>query len=650
MQFLTPLGFALASLAIPIILLYMLKLRRRQVQVSSTFLWQQLLRDQQANAPWQKLKRNLLLMLQLLILAALVIALARPALRVPVVATGSVIVLLDASASMNATDVSTSQSRFEQARNSVQDLINGLSSASSMTLILVGGTPRTLISSESDKSLLKNALDDARVTQESADWQSAFALAAGAARGEQGKSSIVIVSDGGLPESGLPALPGNVSYIPIGESQNNIALSALALRMAQKGPQLFAEISNYDSIDRNILLSIYFNNELIDARQLSVKANASGSLTLDNLPNASGIYKATISNPDNNSPNSLDSLTLDDTAFAVFQSTSARRVLLVSKGNLFLEQLLASLPGIQPFRALPAQDGTIQIPNDPFNLYIFDGIVPPELPKADLLFVNPSSNPFFEVGGTYKEIENVQVKEHRLTRFVDWSNVHILEAETVQTPEWAEVLIESDNGPLVFAGETNGQRIAALTFDLRESDLPLQIAYPILFSNLINYLAPPSAFDATQSLRPGESLTMLPQTDVNRIVIASPSNQTYTLPANQTTFTQTHELGYYAVNFISDGPNTIEYFAVNLFDENESNIQPRDVVQVGQVAVTPTVSGQVGQRELWAWLAALALIVLMIEWQVFHRRQIPSLRAPIGRSNPHHRVEIASGGRTPPSQ
>jgi Ca-activated chloride channel homolog len=621
MQFLTPLGFALASLAIPIILLYMLKLRRKQVQVSSTFLWQQLLRDQQANAPWQKLKRNLLLILQLLILAALVIALARPALSVPVVATGSVIVLLDASASMNATDVNVS--RFEQARNSVNDLIDGLSSASSMTLILVGGTPQTLISSESDKTLLKNALNNALVTQESADWHAAFALAAGAARGPQGKgkSTIVIVSDGGLPESGLPALPGDVSYIPIGESQNNIALSALALRMAQKGPQLFAEISNYDAIDRNVLLSIYFNDELIDARQLSVKAKASGSLTLDNLPNTSGIYKATISNPENDSPNTLDSLNLDNTAYAVFQSASARRVLLVSNGNLFLEQLLASLPGLQPFRALPAADGTLQISADPFNLYIFDGILPAELPEANFLLVNPPSNPFFEVGGTYDEIENVQVKEHRLTRFVDWNNVHILQAEAVQTPEWAEVLIESNAGPLVFAGETEGQRIAALTFDLKESDLPLQVAYPILFSNLIDYLAPPSAFDSTQSLQPGESLALLPQTNVDRIMIASPSNQAYTLPSNQTTFTQTHELGYYAVNLISTDSNTVEYFAVNLFDDNESNIRPRDVVQVGQVAVTPTVSGQVGQRELWPWLAALALVALMIEWQVFHRRQ-----------------------------
>ena len=141
MHLLTPLALTLAALAVPIILLYMLKLRRKQETVSSTFLWRQRLREQQANAPWQKLKRNLLLLLQLLILAALVFALTRPALQVPVVASGSVIVLLDASASMNAVDVNPT--RFDSARDSVLDLINGLSPASSLTLMPYRNKPYT---------------------------------------------------------------------------------------------------------------------------------------------------------------------------------------------------------------------------------------------------------------------------------------------------------------------------------------------------------------------------------------------------------------------------------------------------------------------------------------------------------------------------
>lgn len=625
MQFLTPLSFLLAALAVPIILLYMLKLRRKQVQVSSTFLWEQLLREQQANAPWQKLKRNLLLILQLLILAALIFALARPALQIPTVASGSVIVLLDASASMNATDVSPS--RFDAAKDSVTTIINGLNPASSLTLILVGETPEILAASESDKALLKAALNKSKVTQGSADWQAAFALAAGATRSDAVESTILIVSDGGLPESGLPALPGEVQFLPVGSSSDNVAISALALRPTESTPQLFAQVTNYSDAAKTVLLSFYFEGELFTARQLTLTAQASESITLDDMENTAGVYKAQISNLQSDA--SLDSLPLDDTAFAVYQSNASRRVLLVSKGNLFLEQALASLPDIQAFRALPATDGSIQISSDPFDLYVFDGILPAQIPTGNLLFINVPSNPYFTVTGTMEQINGGEVLESPLTRYLDWSNVHILKAQQIETPGWAEPLVEVEGNPLVFAGQTNGQRIASINFDLRESDLPLQIAFPILFSNLTNYLVPPSAFDASQSLAPGDSLTIVPPPGTQQIVIASPSNMGYNLPneAGGIKFNQINELGYYAVNFISNENTSAEYFAVNLFDKNESDIHPRDSIQIGQTAITHTVSEKIGQHELWPWLAVLALLILMIEWQVYHRKQWVPKRA-----------------------
>jgi Ca-activated chloride channel homolog len=304
---------------------------------------------------------------------------------------------------------------------------------------------------------------------------------------------------------------------------------------------------------------------------------------------------------------------------------------LVSNGNLFLEQALAALPGLQAFRALPAADGGIQIPSDPFDLYIFDGILPAEIPGGNLLFINPPSNPYFTVTGVMEQVNSAEVIESPLTRYLDWSNVHILKAELIQTPDWAETLVQAENGPLVFAGQTNGQRIASINFDLRESDLPLQIAFPILFSNLTNYLVPPSAFDATQSLSAGQSLTIVPPPGTQQVVVASPSNIGYTIPneSGGIKFTNTNELGYYAVNFISNNDSSAEYFAVNLFDKNESDIHPRDSIQIGQAEITRTVSEKVGQYELWPWLAILAIIILMIEWQVYHRKQfIPKRAAP----------------------
>jgi hypothetical protein len=225
-------------------------------------------------------------------------------------------------------------------------------------------------------------------------------------------------------------------------------------------------------------------------------------------------------------------------------------------------------------------------------------------------------------------MKNVQVRENPQTRFVDWSNVHILQAKTIQLPAWAEPLISADAGPLVFAGTVEGRRIAVVSFDLRESDLPLQVAYPILFSNLINELVPPGAFDATQPLQPGQSLSIAPQPGVEQVVVTSPSNMGYSLKpgANGYIFTETGELGYYAVNFISKSARTAEYFAVNLFDPAESNIRVRPTIQIGRAAISTSEPQKVGQFELWPWLVAVALLLLIIEWQMFHRRTAPPLK------------------------
>src|SRR5512145_1698945 len=126
MAFLTPLAFIGAILAIPIILLYMLRLRRREVLVSSTFLWQQVVHDSEANTPWQRLRRNILLFLQLLILAFLVFSLARPFIVVPAVSTGQIELLLDASASMNATDIAGGETRFAEAQRQALSIVDTL--------------------------------------------------------------------------------------------------------------------------------------------------------------------------------------------------------------------------------------------------------------------------------------------------------------------------------------------------------------------------------------------------------------------------------------------------------------------------------------------------------------------------------------------
>jgi hypothetical protein len=615
LSFLTPFFLLLGLLAAPIILLYMLRLRRREVLVSSTLLWQKLLRDREANAPWQKLRRNLLLILQLLILAALVLALARPFLPVPSVVSGSVVVLLDGSASMQATDVEPT--RFEAAKAEAGRLINDLSGSSQMTLIKVGQTPAVLASATGDQTILRRALAAAQPDSAPADWAAAFALATGAAQGFR-DARIILISDGGLPND-LPPLPAESVYIPIGESGENLAITALATRETDAGPQLFASVVNNGLLDREALLSLTLDGTLFDSRRITVPAGSNANVTWE-LPESTSIIEARLSDHES------DFLPLDDTAWAVHEGGVSNRTLLVTEGNLFLEQVYSVLPGVEAFKASPDDN----LSDGEFDLYVFDSIpLPDSLPTADMLIINPqpddtavsSEGDLLTVTGTFSNTVAIRLADSPLLQFVDWRSVHVRQAQAVSAP-WAQRLVEAEGGPLILTGERGGHRIAILTFDLRDSDLPLQIAFPILMANITSWLNPGRAFDAPTGLQPGAPVTITPGASTTAVSVQKPYGAIWRADAGEDAliFSETDQLGLYAVSLQDDGgTRPAGSFAVNLFSPAESQIQPTTTVRIGQTTVETTADGDVGQREFWPWLVGLAFIILLAEWWVHHR-------------------------------
>jgi Ca-activated chloride channel family protein len=618
MSFLAPLALALGLLAVPIIVMYMLKLRRREVEVSSTLLWQLLMRDREANAPWQRLRRNLLLLLQLLLLAALVLALARPFWRVPAVASGTLVVLLDGSASMLTVDDAGGPARFEAARSAVRQLVDGLGNGGAMSIILVGRQPVVLASTTASKEVLRDALSQTQPAETPADWAAAAALAAGTVRaGSVDQSIIVIVSDGGLPAD-LPPLPSEVRYIPIGAAVDNVAVRALAVRAGAGGPELFASVANYGDAPRTVLVSISRAGLLYSAQELAVPAGSSASLVVSGLPPEPAVYQARLSLlAGAGDAARLDALPLDDQAWAIFQAPSAGRVLLISGGNIYLEQILTALSpslGLKAFKRNP----DLPLPTERFDLYVLDGAITNTLPTGDLLLVNPSSNALFAVGEPFTNTRVVRVAENDpLTQYLDWTGVNMRQANRVTVPDWARVLVEAEGGPLVFVGETDGRRVAVLSFDLRESDLPLLVAYPVLMSSLLNYLAPAQPFSAPDGLRPGETLIIKPSSGA-QITVADPTGAVFALSETQAglAFAETRRLGVYTV---FSGQSILGYFAVNLFDPAESNIRPADTIQIGRSPVAASPREAQGQLEIWPWLAGAAFLLLLIEWWVYHR-------------------------------
>jgi Ca-activated chloride channel family protein len=628
-SFLTPLALALATFAVPIILLYMLRLRRREVPVSSTLLWERLLRDREANVPWQRLRRNLLLFLQLLILAALVLALARPFREVPAISEGSVTLLLDASASMNATDVAPS--RFERARQLATEIINGLSEGNTMSLIEVGPAPRVLVAGAADKDALLDALNSAAPTQAEAGWDAALALGAAGAQSSE-DFSVVIISDGGLPDD-LPALPGTLRYIPVGASDSNLAITALSARPAPgAGPELFAQITNFGAQDMDVIFSLELDDGLYDAAPYTVPAKGALDISLSDLPRAA-LIRASLTRPVASAQ--ADYLAVDDTAWAVYQPQVTGRVLLVSPGNVYIEQLLLALPGVQPYRASTDQP----LPSEPYDLYIFDTFLPDELPPGDLLIIGPDrSTEFFEFLGYTDRTRLVHVAEDdpRMA-FVTLSNLHLADFAVLRGADWATPLAEAEGGPIILAGETRGRQIAIIAFDVHHSDLPLQIAWPVLMANLMQWFSPARAVDAPDVLRPAESLLIRPPLTAESVLVTRPdgSQRRYPVEQEALSFGETSLPGFYSVEVRADGETMqTEWFAVNLFAPAESDITPREEITIGTTILGEAQREAQGQEEFWPWVALVGLLVLLVEWYVYHR----GMRLPARMPSPLRRV------------
>ena len=622
MAFLTPIALLGALLAIPIVLLYMLRLRRREVVVSSTFLWQQIVRDSEANTPWQRLRRNLLLLLQLIILALLVLALARPFMTVPAVSTGQIELLLDASASMKASDYPNGETCFAEAQRQALSIVDTLGQDDTMTIIKVSNVAEVIAPATRDTAVLRAAINNAQASEAEADWVGALTLASADAINVS-DFNMVVISDGGLGDArGLPGVPGKVQYIPVGQSSDNLAITALSTRaLPGQTPELFAQITNYGQQDTSVIFDLRVDGTLFSAERYTVKAGSSLPIVSAKLPKNFNHLQAGLTTPsDSTVP---DYLAEDNTAWAVSSGSGNRRALLMSESNLFLEQVLRSVPSIEAFKG----DIKRQLPTDKYDLYILDGWLPTngQLPDGDLLIINPpSSTSLFTVGAETKPNGEITVKGNDArTTFVDFKDVNVLKFKTLTGVDWADPLISNSAGPLVLAGEQDGRQIVIFTFDIHDSDLPLQITWPILMSNLLEWFTPSSIISVPNGLQVGASLTIRPPFEATGIRVSLPDGSSKALQINRQTvvFADTQTPGLYQAEVLK-GSEVIQSaaFAVNLFAPNESNITPQKTIALSGNTIAAATRDEVGQQEFWPWAALLAILVLMIEWLVYQRR------------------------------
>ena len=351
-----------------IVAFYMLRLRRRDYPVGSTFLWQQLIRDVEANAPWQRLRFSWLLLVQLLIAALVVLAAARPFSATTSDLAANVVLIVDTSASMATHN--DGEDRMALARERAADVVDRLPEGGRVTVVAAADTANVLVSETDDRDAALEAIDGISATQLPGDLTDAFALASALAARDS-DSTIVVVSDASgdeLPEVGVGA-PVLVELV--GETDANQSVAALSALRRSGGAQLdvFVAVANPSTVEATRRLEIYADGALVDARELTIPPGQRSEALISTVPPSAATIEARLAGD--------DGLAADDRAFAIVPAQGRTRALLVGEGNAYLENAMALLPRLELYAVGEAgyADALAEAEDagTPYGLFVFDG-------------------------------------------------------------------------------------------------------------------------------------------------------------------------------------------------------------------------------------------------------------------------------------
>jgi len=606
LTFLAPAAAFLALTLPAIVALYFLRIRRPTRVVPALHLWPNQVRDRQANVPWQRLRFSWLLLLQLLAAAVLVAAAVQPVLSAGASLSRHSIVLLDVSASMQARDVQPT--RLDEAKKEIGAIIDQLGPQDRMTLVAVGPTPLIVASVAGDRDALHRALGDLGPSNGAADLSAALTLAAGlVSPGDDARA--YLFSDGivGPIRTGSgSSLPFPVEYRRIGVSGENVGLTSLVVRTGAQSRAAFLHLQNFGQQARSFSLDWRADGKLVDVRQLTLSGGQAQDLVLP-VPSNATVVSAHI--------DAGDVFALDDTVTAVARPPSTFRVLLVTPGNVFLQQALGLRGDIQLDVVAPADYKS----SSPYAMSIFDRFSPPSLPNGPFIIIDPpAGSPL--AGGPAIGVGRVRAADagDPLLTNVDLNDVHIARSQDLRSDTFGRTLITSLQTPLVLVRD-EPFRQALFGFDLHESDLPLRIAFPILVQNLSEWILPPSV--PSHSFHPDEPVTLVPETGATSVTVVRPDGSRHALAGGAVaTFGDTNLFGLYTVEQVVSGRTDRSWFTVNLFSEQTSQLKPADRLTLPPISSTIAVSSvHRGQLEIWLWIALGALGLVVLEWLAFHR-------------------------------
>ncbi|MEZ4406431.1 MAG: VWA domain-containing protein [Polyangiales bacterium] len=616
--------FAVAGGAV--VVLYILKLRRRRVLVPFTRLWDRVLADRPTSSLFSKLKRLLSLLIQLALLALIVAALGDPRPAGAARSGRSLVVLVDGSASMKAVDVL--HGRSHAAREALRRLVREMGPADRMLVAQMDAEVTALSPMTDDPAALESAVSAYAPRDTGLDFARALRFAQDATRGNP-SPEVVVIGDGAFGEArdsdGEVRLQGApLRFVPVGVRGRNVAITAFAVRrypLDKSRYEVLVELRSFSDRPEEVELTLSADGAPIEVTRVTLPPGGSSQRVLPDLSGASQQMEARIAF----AGGGHDDLPADDRAYATLPERRRARVLVSTPGNRYLEAALLLDEYLDVVQVPPAE-AAARLRSARFDVAIFDGpavAVPtgvgaiylrPEgadLPvEADAGFVNATAGS--AIGFTRVD------RHHPLMRFTnDLDETHIGRIVRYRPRPEDRVLGQSAQGPLLIAGERGGDRFVLLSFDVRESDLPLLISWPVLLVNAIDWFAGEDPAYLS-SFRTGETWRIPVPAGLDRATVETPSGRRVSVPVveGRAAYFGT-EAGFHRVH----AGEQHSVVAGNLSDLGESRCAPQHTLTLSGQRATAPVAGRAGvRREWWPYLLLVALLVIAIEWATYHRR------------------------------
>lgn len=575
-----------------VVLLYMLRARREPRVVSSTLLWERAARDLAARMPVRRFERNLLLLIQVLVIALLALALARPSVALRGLSGSGVVLVMDTSASMQATDVHPS--RMAAAQQEARALLAGLARRQPVALIAAGSRPVLLVEFSTDRAALGRALDNLRPSDAADSIDEALALA-GSLRAQGRAAGVHLFSDRPPPDP-------RVRWHRIGHGAPNAAVTAVHTRTDALGrTRLLARVEAFGAGFPNRALVVAVDGQVVARRSLDLVPGTPRTAVFD-LGAISGELAISLEGH--------DALAADDRAVAAVGREWLPRVLVIGKDNPALDAVLRAVP----LAGVARTDSVTPSGWGGADVVVLDGVSPIELaPGAYLLIGTVGINlPARIEGDAADQVVSKVSATHRVTRMVDLRGVRVGEAIALR-PQAGTVLAEGDV-PLVWAYEGRGIRAVVLPFSLAASDLPSHAAFPVLIANALDWLA-----GGGLSLAPGAEPVALAGSR-RQALLRDPAGRVRQVPAKDGMFAlpPLDRVGGYRLR----ADDWERRWLVPVVDRRES-----DLAVAASSGGTPAAQERFpAHLPIARWLLGLAAVLVAAEWWLWTRSLPPRPR------------------------